>query len=56
MPNNFLMGAGLILVSEVFLVLAGMIIKQVSGDLPTEMIVFFRNLLGFATVYSLADS
>ncbi|GGK81812.1 DMT family transporter [Amphritea balenae] len=46
MPNNFLMGAGLILVSEMFLVLAGMIIKQVSGELPTEMIVFFRNLLG----------
>ncbi|WP_432473804.1 DMT family transporter [Amphritea sp. HPY] len=44
--NRFMLGAGLILVSEMFLVLAGMTIKQVSADLPVEMIVFFRNLLG----------
>lgn len=44
--NRFMLGAALILVSEMFLVLAGMTIKQVSADLPVEMIVFFRNLLG----------
>ncbi|UTW04995.1 DMT family transporter [Amphritea atlantica] len=44
--NNFLIGAALILVSEMFLVLSGMVIRQVSAELPTEMIVFFRNLLG----------
>jgi len=44
--NSFMLGAGLILVSEMFLILAGMTIKQVSADLPVEMIVFFRNLLG----------
>ncbi len=44
--NNFLLGAALILVSEMFLVLSGMVIKQLSGELPTEMIVFFRNFLG----------
>ena len=46
--NDFLIGAVLILVSEMFLVLSGMVIKQLSGELPTEMIVFFRNLLGLA--------
>ena len=46
MQSNFLFGAVLILVSEIFLVIAGMVIKQISGELPTEMIVFFRNLLG----------
>ena len=46
--NDFLFGAALILVSEIFLVLSGMVIKQLSGELPTEMIVFYRNLLGLA--------
>lgn len=44
--NQFLVGAALILFSEMFLVLSGMVIKQISADLPTEMIVFFRNFLG----------
>ncbi len=44
--NNFIIGAALILVSEMFLVLSGMVIRQVSAELPTEMIVCFRNLLG----------
>jgi drug/metabolite transporter (DMT)-like permease len=48
MQNNLYRGAALILLSEVFLVVSGMIIKQVSGNLPTEMIVFFRNLFGLA--------
>jgi drug/metabolite transporter (DMT)-like permease len=41
-----MLGASLIVASEFFLVLAGMAIKQISADLPVEMIVFFRNLLG----------
>lgn len=44
--SPFLFGALLILCSEVFLVLSGMLIKQLSGDLPTEIIVLFRNLFG----------
>lgn len=44
--NHFLIGAVLILLSEMFLVLSGMVIKQLSGELPTEVIVFFRNFLG----------
>lgn len=39
-------GAALILVSELFLVFSGMVVKQVSGELPTEVLVFFRNLFG----------
>ncbi len=39
-------GALLILLSELFLVCSGMVIKQVSGELPTAQIVFFRNLFG----------
>ena len=39
-------GALLILLSELFLVCSGMVIKQVSGELPTAAIVFFRNLFG----------
>jgi len=39
-------GAMLILGSELFLVLSGMVIKQISADLPTEVIVFFRNAMG----------
>ena len=39
-------GALLIVLSEFFLVCSGMVIKQLSGDLPTEVIVFARNLFG----------
>ena len=46
MQENLLKGALLILLSELFLVLSGTVIKQVATTLPTESIVFFRNLLG----------
>lgn len=39
-------GALLILVSELFLVASGMVVKQIGDRLPVEMIVFFRNILG----------
>ncbi len=39
-------GAFLILLAELFLVFSGMVIKQISGELSTEMIVFMRNLFG----------
>jgi len=42
------LAAGLIVVSEIFLVLSGMIIKQLTDTLPLELIVFFRNLFGLA--------
>ncbi len=40
------LGAMLILASELFLVVSGMVVKQVSAELPTEVIVFARNLFG----------
>lgn len=47
MPTNtFYQAALLILCSELFLVCSGMVVKQVSGDLPTALIVFARNLFG----------
>ncbi len=46
LDKRLLTGAMLILGSELFLVLSGMVIKQISGDLPTEVIVFFRNAFG----------
>lgn len=45
MPQNTLyQGALLIVLSEFFLVVSGMIVKQITGELPTEVIVFARNL------------
>ncbi|WP_245574063.1 DMT family transporter [Neptunomonas japonica] len=44
--NSIYKGALLILLSELFLVFSGMVIKQISGELPTEIIVFIRNLFG----------
>lgn len=40
------LGAGLILVSELFLVLSGMVVKHIADEVPVQMIVFFRNALG----------
>ncbi|MDI3324941.1 DMT family transporter [Pontibacterium granulatum] len=39
-------GALLIVLSEFFLVCSGMVIKQLSGEVPTEVIVFARNAFG----------
>lgn len=45
MPNQALyQGALFIILSELFLVCSGMVVKQITSDLPTEMIVFARNL------------
>ncbi|MEH6580270.1 MAG: DMT family transporter [Amphritea sp.] len=44
--RNIVIGAALILGSELFLVLSGMVIKQISDQLAVEMIVFMRNLFG----------
>ncbi|MCP4597844.1 DMT family transporter [Neptuniibacter sp.] len=47
MPANpIYQGALLIVLSELFLVVSGMVVKQVTGELPTEIIVFARNLFG----------
>ncbi len=47
MPANpIYQGALLIVISELFLVCSGMVVKQVTGQLPTEIIVFARNLFG----------
>jgi drug/metabolite transporter (DMT)-like permease len=48
--SMFIRGAGLILASELFLVLSGVIIKQISTDLPTEVIVLFRNLFALVVL------
>ncbi|SEG22944.1 DMT family transporter [Oceanospirillum linum] len=44
--SALIMGAGLILISELFLVLSGMVVKFIADDVPVQMIVFFRNALG----------
>ncbi|MCV6589131.1 MAG: DMT family transporter [Marinobacterium sp.] len=44
--RTLVVAAGLIIASEAFLVASGMIIKQLNGVLPLELIVFFRNLFG----------
>ncbi|EAT13574.1 DMT family transporter [Bermanella marisrubri] len=46
MPNQVLQGALLILVGEALLAIMGAIIKHLSQELPTELIVFYRNLFG----------
>ena len=44
--NPVAQGALLILLGEALLAVMGAIIKHLSGDLPNEVIVFFRNLFG----------
>lgn len=44
--SGLALGAGLILISEVFLVISGMVIKHIADDVPVQMVVFFRNLIG----------
>lgn len=46
MPNNLVQGALLILLGEGLLSIMGAIIKHLSADMPTEHIVFYRNLFG----------
>jgi len=46
MKNNIALGALLITASELSLLFTGMIIKQISSDVPLEQIVFLRNLIG----------
>jgi drug/metabolite transporter (DMT)-like permease len=46
MPNKVLQGALFILLGEALLAIMGAIIKHLSGELSTEVIVFYRNLFG----------
>ncbi len=46
MPNKVIQGALLILLGEALLSIMGAIIKHLSMDLPTEVVVFYRNLFG----------
>lgn len=46
MPNHVIQGALLILLGEGLLSVMGAIIKHLSADMPTEHIVFYRNLFG----------
>lgn len=46
MPNKVVQGALLILLGEALLSIMGAIIKHLSMDLPTEVVVFYRNLFG----------
>ncbi len=48
MKNNIALGALLIIASELSLLFTGMIIKQISNDVPLEQIIFLRNLIGLA--------
>jgi len=44
--HNIALGALLIILSELALLATGMIIKTLSSEVPTEQIVFIRNLIG----------
>lgn len=44
--NHFVQGALLILLGEALLAIMGALIKSLSTELPTEVIVFYRNLFG----------
>ncbi|KAG1663503.1 Riboflavin transporter [Nymphon striatum] len=44
--HNIALGAALIILSELALLATGMIIKSMSSEVPTEQIVFVRNLFG----------
>ncbi|MGB0203877.1 MAG: DMT family transporter [Neptuniibacter sp.] len=46
MNSNLYQAALFIVLSELFLVCSGMVVKQVTGELPTEVIVFARNIFG----------
>lgn len=46
MKNNIALGALLITASELSLLFTGMIIKEISDDVPLEQIVFLRNAIG----------
>lgn len=46
MPNHLIQGALLILLGEALLAVMGGLIKHLSQELPTELIVFYRNLFG----------
>ncbi|MGI1671359.1 MAG: DMT family transporter [Neptuniibacter sp.] len=48
MNSNLYQAALFIVLSELFLVCSGMVVKQITGQLPTEVIVFARNLFGLA--------
>ncbi len=52
-PNLVTQGALLILVGEALIALMGAIIKHLSSELPTEVIVFFRNLFGLGMLVPL---
>lgn len=46
LKNNLILGALLITLSELAILMTGMIIKTLSDDIPTEQIVFIRNFIG----------
>ena len=48
MKNNIVLGALLITASELSLLFTGMIIKQITDDVPLEQIIFLRNIMGLA--------
>ncbi len=54
MPNKVLQGALLILLGEALLAVMGAIIKHLSTDLPTEVIVFYRNVFGLLILLPIA--
>jgi drug/metabolite transporter (DMT)-like permease len=53
MHSNLLKGAALIMLSEMFFVLMGVQIRNVSEGLNNEMIVFFRNVFGLQVIIPL---
>ncbi|MBC8211477.1 MAG: DMT family transporter [Gammaproteobacteria bacterium] len=53
MQSDLVKGAAFILLSELFFVLMGTQVREVSTQLSNEMIVFFRNLIGLQIIVPL---
>jgi drug/metabolite transporter (DMT)-like permease len=53
MQSDLVKGASFILLSELFFVLMGTQVREISSQLSNEMIVFFRNLIGLQIIIPL---
>lgn len=48
--NRVLLGAGCILIASLSFAVMGGLVKQISGSLPNEMVVFFRNVCALVII------
>lgn len=51
--DRLLLGVGLMILGEIFFVIAGALIKELATHLPLSQIIFFRNIFGFIFINTL---